>query len=115
MDKSLDLSRILIKWGHKLKLNQHNEYMRFLSYDVEHHNIVSITILLRDDTSIVINIRGKPLSIELYKNHGYQLCPDGISIDIMWLSKSFQSFEDLLDELRDLGLINCGHNIKRTH
>lgn len=108
--KLVELSPILRKWGHTL--TRYDKYMRVAFYDVEHRNIVSMSISTDLITNISIKIKSS--SIELYKNHGYKIGKlyHDDSVDIVWLAKSVQSIEGLLDELQELGLINCGHTIK---
>lgn len=112
MDKLLDIEKILTDYNHKL--DRHNYHFRFSSYQTEHQNIVRLSIMLKNDTNLITSIRVDSLAIELYKSCGYQVCPSpaGTNVDIVWLSKNFQTIEDLLDSLRDLGLVSGGHNIK---
>lgn len=82
-------------------------------YEMKHHNIESISIHLSNGTNIDLTIYVKSSSIQVYTNHGYYLRSMPCSTNVYGI-KSFQSVGDLLDELQDLGLIKCGHNIKRS-
>ena len=119
MDKLLEISQILEKWGHKLRRNDSVcTCCGYLEHITEHHNIISIGIHIyknhdnQIDTDKKIYIEVKLSSSEIYKNYGYNMYPPFGDSDHVFGSKSFQSFEDLLDELQSLELINCGHSIK---
>ena len=113
MDILLEIEKILTKWGHKL---DHSISPCIssgcLDYTTEHNNIISISIHLKGDTDIDFYIVVKLSSSKIYANYGYSMDPPMDNSDHVCGSKNFQSFEDLLDELQDLGLINCGQNIK---
>ena len=114
MGKLLEIEKKLKARGYKWDIWSLNS----LIYNIEHHSIISFEIssnTFRDDNiSMWFHIRVKTSSIEEYRKRGYEMYCELLMIDIdsVWGSKSFQLFEDLLDELQDLGLINCGHNIK---
>ena len=80
-----------------------------MDYITEHHDIKSITIFVGNSIDLYIDV--KILNSEIYVNHDYKMSPLH-SGDYIYGSKNLQSYEDLLDELQDLELINCYRNIK---
>ena len=113
MDKLLEISQILVRYGNKL--DDHSPYRvdgGYIKHITEHCNIISISIFVHNGTDISMYIDVKPLSVKMYLEQEYVM--DKVyNYDILVCgSRDFQSFEDLLDELQDLGLIKYGHNIK---
>lgn len=85
----------------------------FSSYFPKRGDVIILNVHLYYSTChITLYIDVDPSSREVYVNRGYDV--DHHCKDEEWVcgSKDFQSFEDLLDELQELGLINCGRNIK---
>ena len=109
MDTLSEINQILLEGGHKVN-HRWCEGNYVLRCQTVHHNILSISIYLRDNINIILYIYVDPLNIQVYTNKGY--CMYSYIGKPTCGRKDFQSFEDLLDELQDLELISCGYNIK---
>ena len=112
MDRLSKIDEILVKEGHKLNDHSYGSYC-VSRYQIVHHNIVSISISVRNDITTSLFIEVEPLSVQVYTNKGYSMYPCYVG-RLLSGYKELQSFEDLLDELHDLELIKYGHNVKRS-
>lgn len=115
MDKLFEIGQILTRCGHKLNYHIDEHYTKASCYHIEDNDIVSIGINMSNMAYISFYINVKPSSVEIYRNQHYSF--DHVYVDSKSVCgvKSFESLEGLLDELQKLGLINCGHNIKRAY
>ena len=109
--KLFEIEQMLKENGHKLDKYIGKDDM-YANYLTKHHDIVSIAIYFDNDTCIHFYIDIKPSCVQVYRNHGYHMDPIRDHTTPVCGGKHFQSLENLLDELQDLGLINCGYNIK---
>lgn len=110
MDRLSKIEQELKEHGNELVDHITSDLMSYVTYKTKHHNIVSIYFSISSDTDIVLGIYVEPSSILVYINKGYHMSSSLTAYE--WGTKNFQSSEDLLNELHDLELINCGHNIK---
>ena len=115
MDKLLKIEQLLVKEGHELARHWSPGINLMRSeYFIKNNNIEYILIDISYPI-IYLKISKIPSSREVYRNRGYHLnYPSSFNYPICE-NKIFRSFEDLLDELQGLRLINCGHSIKSAY
>ena len=111
-EKLLKIEQLLIKEGHELnEYSYPEEYVGYSEYFIKNHGVDYIWIELYN-TIIRLKISSPPSYIKECVGRGYDMDEPYAFNDPICGNKRFQSFEDLLDELQELRLINYGHNIK---